>query len=208
MNQDAWVWRDYLVDNPVDEKLGKVLHKMIANSLSQRYRSAEDVLVALDRKPDRLAHPDPVNPIPNSSRSPLFIDPIKSTPQSIATPKTIQHFSFETTEFSIIKIEDIFPGFGVPNQTMINKFTREAAYIYEDLGNEVNIEMVYIPTGCFRMGSKERKCEQPIHAVKISPFFIGKYTVAQKQYQAIMGENLSKFKGDNRPVENVSWNDA
>jgi serine/threonine protein kinase len=47
MNQDAWVWRDYLVNNPVDEKLGKVLDKMIANSLSQRYRSAEDVLAAL-----------------------------------------------------------------------------------------------------------------------------------------------------------------
>jgi serine/threonine protein kinase len=47
MNQDAWVWRDYLVDNPVDEKLGKVLDKMIANVLPQRYQSAAEVLQAL-----------------------------------------------------------------------------------------------------------------------------------------------------------------
>ena len=47
MNQDAWVWRDYLVNNPVDEKLGKVLDKMIANILPQRYQSAAEVLKAL-----------------------------------------------------------------------------------------------------------------------------------------------------------------
>ena len=74
MNQDAWVWRGYLVDNPVDEKLGNVLDRMIANSLSQRYQSAEDVLVALGRKPDLLGHSDPINPIPNFSKPPLFVD--------------------------------------------------------------------------------------------------------------------------------------
>ncbi len=47
MNQDAWVWRDYLVNNPVDEKLGKVLDKMIANSLSQRYQSSAEVILQL-----------------------------------------------------------------------------------------------------------------------------------------------------------------
>jgi serine/threonine protein kinase len=47
MNQDTWVWRDYLVDNQVDEKLGKVLDKMIANVLPQRYQSAAGVLQAL-----------------------------------------------------------------------------------------------------------------------------------------------------------------
>jgi formylglycine-generating enzyme required for sulfatase activity len=208
MNQDAWVWRDYLVDNPVDEKLGKVLDKMIANVLPQRYQSAEDVLIALGRKPDRLDCPNPVNLIPNFSKSPLLIDPIKFTPQLIATPKTIQHFSFETTEFNILKIKTGFLGFGVQNETMRTKVTREAAYIDENLGNGINLEMVYIPKGSFWMGSKEKKCEQPIHKVAIAPFFIGKYTVTQKQYQAIMGENPSRFKGDNRPVENVSWNDA
>jgi len=156
MNQDAWVWRDYLVNNPVDEKLGKVLDKMIANVLPQRYRSAEDVLVALGRKPDLLGYSDPINPIANFSRSPLFVDPIKSTPQSIATPKTIQHFSFETIEFNILKIKTGFLGFGVQNETMITKVITEVACIYEDLGNEINLEMLYIPKGSFWMGSKKK----------------------------------------------------
>jgi eukaryotic-like serine/threonine-protein kinase len=47
LNRDAWVWKDYLVNNPVDEELGRVLDRMIANSLPQRYQSATAVLAAL-----------------------------------------------------------------------------------------------------------------------------------------------------------------
>jgi formylglycine-generating enzyme required for sulfatase activity len=39
-------------------------------------------------------------------------------------------------------------------------------------------------------------------------FYIGKYVVTQKQYEAIMGENPSCLKGKRRPVEQVSWHDA
>ena len=39
-------------------------------------------------------------------------------------------------------------------------------------------------------------------------YWIGKYEVTQKQYEAVMGNNPSEFKGDNRPVECVSWHDA
>lgn len=46
INQDAWVWRDYLINNPVDAELGRVLDRMIANSLPQRYQSAAAVLAA------------------------------------------------------------------------------------------------------------------------------------------------------------------
>ncbi|MDR0830920.1 MAG: SUMF1/EgtB/PvdO family nonheme iron enzyme [Prevotellaceae bacterium] len=40
------------------------------------------------------------------------------------------------------------------------------------------------------------------------PFQIGKYEVTQAQWVAVMGNNPSQFKGDNLPVENVSWNDV
>ncbi|MDY6807349.1 MAG: formylglycine-generating enzyme family protein, partial [Cyanobacteriota bacterium] len=50
--------------------------------------------------------------------------------------------------------------------------------------------------------------ESPQHRVKVPPFFLGKYPVTQKQYQAVMGNNPSRFKGANRPVEEVSWRHA
>jgi formylglycine-generating enzyme required for sulfatase activity len=40
------------------------------------------------------------------------------------------------------------------------------------------------------------------------PFYMGKYEVTQAQWRAAMGSNPSQFKGDDLPVENVSWNDA
>jgi formylglycine-generating enzyme required for sulfatase activity len=56
------------------------------------------------------------------------------------------------------------------------------------------------------MGSGD---QQPIHQVTLSPFFMGKYEVTQKEWIAVMGSNPSRFKGDEQlPVESVSWNDA
>ncbi|MBD2360448.1 formylglycine-generating enzyme family protein [Anabaena minutissima FACHB-250] len=89
----------------------------------------------------------------------------------------------------------------------------EAKYFVEDLGNGVSLEMVQIPGGTFKMGSpageaKRYSEESPQHQVKVPGFFMGKYAVTQEQYQAIMGINPSNFKGEKRPVEKVSWDDA
>jgi formylglycine-generating enzyme required for sulfatase activity len=50
--------------------------------------------------------------------------------------------------------------------------------------------------------------EKPVHTVTVKSFSMGKYEVTQKEYQEIMGTNFSYFKGDNLPVETVSWFDA
>jgi formylglycine-generating enzyme required for sulfatase activity len=66
-----------------------------------------------------------------------------------------------------------------------------------------------IPAGEFQMGSENDSDEQPVHRVKISrDFEMGKCEVTQAQWQAVMGDNPSSFKGDNLPVEEVSWNDV
>jgi len=78
----------------------------------------------------------------------------------------------------------------------------------ERLGKGVELEMIAIPGGSFQMGSNERDNEKPIHRVTLSPFHIGKFQITQAQWQAVMGKNPSHFKGDNLPVESISWKDA
>ena len=63
------------------------------------------------------------------------------------------------------------------------------------------------------MGSPENEAgrdsrETSQHQVTLRPFFMSKYPITQNQYQAIMGNNPSYFKGGNRPVERVNWEDA
>jgi formylglycine-generating enzyme len=57
----------------------------------------------------------------------------------------------------------------------------------------------------FKMGSDENEDEQPIHTVKVDPFYMCIYPVTQALWQKIMKENPSHFKGAARPVEQVSW---
>ena len=76
------------------------------------------------------------------------------------------------------------------------------------------IEFVQIQPGTFQMGCSpgDEQCldtEMPAHMVNITKtFYLGRFEVTQAQWQAVMGKNPSRFKGDARPVERVSWNDA
>jgi formylglycine-generating enzyme required for sulfatase activity len=71
---------------------------------------------------------------------------------------------------------------------------------------------VWIQGGTFMMGSPakepEREDNEIQHRVTLSSFYMGKYEVTQKEYQEIMETNLRGFKGDNLPVEMVSWYNA
>jgi formylglycine-generating enzyme required for sulfatase activity len=58
------------------------------------------------------------------------------------------------------------------------------------------------------MGGNQYDDEKPIHRVNVPEFLMGKYQVTQAQYEAVMGENPSRFKGKQNPVEQVSWHDA
>jgi formylglycine-generating enzyme required for sulfatase activity len=82
------------------------------------------------------------------------------------------------------------------------------------LPGNVPLEMVWCPAGTFMMGRYQGEQdsysnEDPQHQVGFSSgFWIGKYEVTQAQWEAVTGSNPSYFPGDNRPVEQVSWNDA
>lgn len=77
--------------------------------------------------------------------------------------------------------------------------------------NSIGMELVYVPAGSFMMGSEnESLYEAPIHRVTIgNGFYMGRYEVTQAQWQQVMGNNPSGFKGCDRcPVEGVSWEHA
>ena len=77
-------------------------------------------------------------------------------------------------------------------------------------------EMVVIPPGSFQMGSssswfsseKPPENEQPARNVSIKNFAMGRFEVTQKQWRELMGTSPSKFKGNDLPVEQISWRDA
>ena len=82
-------------------------------------------------------------------------------------------------------------------------------------GEELGIVMVRVEGGSFIMGCQSGRdddcydAEKPAHRVEVGSFEIGKYEVTQAQWESVMGENPSKFKGCAEcPVERVSWDDV
>ena len=89
-----------------------------------------------------------------------------------------------------------------------------AAQTRKAILNRLVANMVYVEGGTFTMGATAEQGsdaydeEKPTHQVTLKGFYICKYEVTQAEWKAVMGENPSDFKGDNLPVENVSWDDC
>ena len=79
--------------------------------------------------------------------------------------------------------------------------------------NGVTFNMIKVDGGTFTMGATSEMTnpysdEKPTHQVTLSSYYIGETEVTQALWTAVMGNNPSNFKGDNLPVENVSWEDC
>ena len=78
----------------------------------------------------------------------------------------------------------------------------------------ISIDMVRVEAGTFTMGATPEmkdpyEDEKPTHRVTLTnDYYMGKYEVTQALWQTVMGNNPSNFKGDNLPVEKVSWDDC
>ena len=72
------------------------------------------------------------------------------------------------------------------------------------------MEFVFVPTGCYQMGSNSGGAdEKPVHEVCLDGFWMGKFEVTQGQWKKIMGRNPSGFQsGEDFPVEQVSWDNT
>jgi formylglycine-generating enzyme required for sulfatase activity len=98
-----------------------------------------------------------------------------------------------------------------------SRTTKSAEFFTEDLGHGVPLEMIKIPPGTFQRGSTQSDDEMPQHTVTVPAFSIGKYPVTQMHWRAIatlpkveiaLNPEPSNFKGDDYPVEQISWSEA
>ena len=79
--------------------------------------------------------------------------------------------------------------------------------------NDISFKMIPVEGGTFTMGATSEMTEpfddeKPTHQVTLSSYYIGETEVTQALWEAVMGSNPSYVKGDNRPVEYVSWHDC
>jgi formylglycine-generating enzyme required for sulfatase activity len=117
--------------------------------------------------------------------------------------------------------EFVFDGVTIQQQQLKHR-KHKAFGLHQSLEAGVNLEMVLVPGGTFWMGSLESEAERdsneaPQHEVTIAPFYLSKFPITQAQWRSIatlpkikrsLSLYPSNFKGDHRPVEQVSWYDA
>jgi formylglycine-generating enzyme required for sulfatase activity/tRNA A-37 threonylcarbamoyl transferase component Bud32 len=194
-----WLWRESLHEKSfsVSKELEQILDKLLRHLPKERYQSAREVLKDLTSLKSRaipsLSHPQYES-----------ITRLQRITSVFPTPKSF--------EFEVVTLN------AAGNEVIREK--QRAKFYPEDLSNGVIIEMVAIPSGTFMMGSSDDEGnadERPQHKVTIKPFFMSKFPITQTQWRFVaslpkiqqsLNPNPSKFKGTNRPVENVSWHEA
>jgi len=219
------IWRN---EAQVSKYLADILDKMVHQYFPQRYDNATEALKALNIQNNktrrqililgglagsgfvgalliqRFNKPSPEN-IPTSELIPETPPKNISTPQPTPSPTPSPRLKFPIETFTTVTVNS--------RGEIISRPQGQAELMTENIGNGVSLEMVKIPGGRFLMGSPQteagrRSNEGPQHYVDVPEFFMGKYAVTQGQWEAVMGNNPSRFKGASRPVERVSWHDA
>jgi formylglycine-generating enzyme required for sulfatase activity len=126
-------------------------------------------------------------------------NPVKS-PTLFNAPNSLSKISFTSVRL------------GSSGQILERPVGSTMAFV-EELAKGVSMTMVKIPAGKFTMGSpaseEGRNKDETEHGVTVPEFYFGQTLVNQAQWQSIMGNNPSKFNGDDQlPVDSVSWLDA
>jgi formylglycine-generating enzyme required for sulfatase activity len=96
-----------------------------------------------------------------------------------------------------------------PQQAGPATATTSAEAVAGPIATKSGVEMMRIPAGEFLMGSEDGDDdEKPVHPVRVSAFLIDVTEVTQESFERLMGRNPSRFKGADRPVDQVNWHDA
>jgi formylglycine-generating enzyme required for sulfatase activity len=141
---------------------------------------------------------------PSKSRNPISPASSQVSPKPVIKPQT---FTFE-----VVTVDS--------KGKIIQRDQKSAEYRREKLGEGVDLDLVMIPGGTFQMGSPTGHGddnERPQHKVTVKPFLIGQYPVTQAQWKVVaalpkeerdLDPDPASFKGSNRPVENITWDEV
>ncbi|HJQ23434.1 MAG TPA: formylglycine-generating enzyme family protein [Blastocatellia bacterium] len=135
----------------------------------------------------------------------------KGTPP--APSKLGRMLPLRTYEFNLVRLD---------STGAFKELHKGQAQYFSEAIRGVPLDMVKLPGGTFLMGSPTNEeghedNEEPQHMVSVPTFYLGKYEVTQAQWQAVaklpkvkraLNPDPSYFKGDDLPVERVSWEDA
>lgn len=134
--------------------------------------------------------------------------------RSLATVSNSEQLNLPSFDFATIKVDRL----GVEKERTYHN----AKLHIENIDNWQKLSMVHIPAGKFAMGASSQEKyssnrERPVHQVKVKDFFIGEYPITQIQWHHVaklpqvnrqLKSKPSHFKGNNRPVESISWLEA
>jgi formylglycine-generating enzyme required for sulfatase activity len=197
------------------ERQGNFTHALDVYALAATLYTLLTGAVPIDatqRKDYPLKSPQQINPDISTEISTAIMQGMEMSPSN--RPQTIAEF------LALLARGVSAPKVPLPKGDLGGFFNREAEGFTQKLANGESLGMVYIPPGKFLMGSPDGegyKWEKPQHQVTISPFYMSKYPVTQSQWRSVaalpqeqrkLHPAPSGFKGDNRPVESVSWHDA
>ena len=232
----GWIWRKRLpAGTKISTELGNILDKLIQDYLKNRYQSADEVIKALNlyslppqpqfvnggqldlnylrAKGGQVAITPPLS-LSGKINSNVSVNPREKSHTNPHPNKAPQRTSLvkSTFEFQVVTIDK--------GGKQGNIKSGKAGFFEEELGSSTVLEMVSVPGGSFLMGSPNGRGdsdEKPQHRVTLASFYIGKFPVTQAQWIAVaalpeikifLDPEAARFKGANRPVENVSWYEA
>ncbi|MDJ0511463.1 MAG: SUMF1/EgtB/PvdO family nonheme iron enzyme [Crocosphaera sp.] len=195
--------------NAVGLSKSKVISQALSQYLeaqTQEPSSIEDRISNIEKRLERLDIP------PEKVQTTAEIDLNRekaSQPSPVIVTPPLQTIIFETPNIN-------------ETGTILERIKGEVKGFQEDLGEGIALDMIYIPEGTFLMGSSPTEAgaqisEYPQHPVTLEGFLMGKYPITQKQWEIVaqypkVNKDLvidpSTFKGSDRPVESISWEDA
>jgi formylglycine-generating enzyme required for sulfatase activity len=170
---------------------------------------AESTLKSLPAHNQQIVVAGVTLPIPEFQGANWNINPI-----AFKTP-SLKSFKFETAK---LVHQSRFMRLG--SRWIIDRQEQQSTFFYERLEEQASLEMVWIPEGNYQMGSGNQEGdyrERPQHSVAISSFFMSRFPITQTQWRAIakttrvridLNPEPSDFKGDDLPVEHVTWFEA